>query len=282
MITPYEIEPNAKPSQVKSVTVSAGARKQVLFKLVDGRGKARDIGQELVDAGATPPDWSPQSDLSDQSVVVRLTASDWTDSRSTLFDIEGSVENAQEGLVSFLLLPEHTAYAGIYNAEVGVFADQQLVFSHPVRMNVQPSLFSPRRRGGMTVAEVRLACLDLEVDEDSLLDELEFTDEEIYNAMRRVVDLWNQTPPVIRQYTTRTFPWREWWLRGTLAMIYDAAAVRYARDHLPYQAGGVQIDDKNKSQEYRAMAQQHLGEFMEWMRQTKVAWNMNRMWSGAL
>lgn len=282
MITPYEIYPTSKPSQVKVIRLPASARKKVVFQLTDGDGQAVDLTQELVEQGFGPPDYSPQPELTEANLRVVLRAVDRLGGVSA-FEINGEAETPGKGLVSFLLTQEVTQHPGLYVAEVGIFADDWLVRSFPVRIMVESSVFARQtRRGTLTIPEVRLALSDEEVTEDSLLDDLEFSDDQIIQAAQRVVDLWNSTPPTVMPQSYSSFPWREWWLKGCLSYLYSMAAASYRRNDLGHSAGGIQIADGGKAQAYEQMSQMLRQEFMEWMRQTKVAYNMNACWGTML
>lgn len=280
MITPYELWPASKPEQMKSIRVPASGRKQVVFQLVDADGKAEDLSSEATEPGVASPDYSPQPELSETTASVRLRAVDRLGDSNAVFDLEGEIVDHSKGYISFLLDQNVTGCPGLYHAEVGVFAGDYLSKTFPVRIIIEPSVFAKGRPGGtLTVPEVRLALLDQEVDESSLLDEVEFRDEQILQAARRVIDLWNETPPMVLRMSYSRFPWREWWLKGTLSYLYGMAAARYRRDALGTQAGGISTNENDKAAIYEQMAQLYRQEFIEWMRQVKVAHNMNSCWA---
>jgi hypothetical protein len=129
------------------------------------------------------------------------------------------------------------------------------------------------------MAEIRMALTDLESSEVSLLDDVEFSDVQIAHAMRRAVDQWNDTPPTIQYYTTADFPYRHYWTIGTVAHLLDMAAAKYRRNRLSYSAGGVSIDDQNKSTEYQAIADQKQQEYNNWMMREKIRLNMEASWA---
>jgi hypothetical protein len=55
--------------------------------------------------------------------------------------------------------------------------------------------------------------------------------------------------------------------------MLQIAALWYMRVHLPYQAGGLSIDDKNKAEVYWQTSQQLLQEWKQWVQFTKVRMN---------
>lgn len=279
MITPYELSPESRPSQIKTVTTPASSRKQVVFTLTDGQGTPVDLFSELETAGVPLPDLDPLPTLSAVSARIILRAVSGLEDNQLAFEVEGELYDTTSQ-VAFNLTSDHTACPGIYTAEVGLFAEDDLVRTWPVRIHIERSVFGTRYASGpLSVPEVRLAFNDLEHTEESLLDDLEFTDDQILGAARRVISLWNETVPVIVQMTPATFPWREWWLRGTMSYLYEMAAAKYRRDDIAFSAGGLSFDDKNKSAEYQRMAELYRNEFMQWMLQTKRSYNMNLCWS---
>lgn len=278
MITDAELHPASKANQVKVVTVSGGARKQVVFQLMGTDGGAADLTQEVETAPAGRPD-VPGARVGRGNVTVRLRAQVEL-GQPPAFDIEGELLD-DPGVVAFELTETHTAHPGVYLAEVGQFLPgQRRLRSWPCYVLIEPSLFQVYDGSGpLSLHEIRLSLLDLIPDEVSLLDDMEFTDLQIAHALRRVVDLWNETPPRIQDYTALNFPYRHHWTVGTIAHLLDAAAARYRRNRLNYSAGGVSIDDQSKDTAYQEMAEAKKKEFMEWMRSEKMRLQMESCWS---
>ena len=111
---------------------------------------------------------------------------------------------------------------------------------------------------GVTIEEVRLGLRDISPQDNFLLDDVEFTDTEIMWAMRRPVLLWNETTPYLRRYTytPSAFPFKYTWLNAIKAELYILAAGAYMRNSLPYSAGGLSVNDKDKYQQYAAEGKQ--------------------------
>lgn len=187
--------------------------------------------------------------------------------------------DAPNGLVRLSLKPEHFTKPGIYLAEVQLV--HQDVREHIYRMyvDVQASL-SYALNGPLTIAEVRLWARDSYPEDNFLLDEVEFKDAEVSASIRRAVDIWNSTTPVLVHYTftPSNFPFRSQWLDLTIALLYSIAARSYLRNHLSYQAAGIQVDDKNKYQMYDTLAQRAKDEFTNWAKETKLQLNVQQAW----
>jgi hypothetical protein len=153
---------------------------------------------------------------------------------------------------------------------------------------VEPSAYSNEgMTGPITIADVRLACLDLNNATDgtpfsSLLDDFESSDAEIASAIRRAVALWNDTPPIMITYDTYSFPFREMWLRGTVAILLKMCAIRYMRNNLSYQSGGIAINDQAKNAEYTSIANEMMQEYITWAKTVKVGQNMQMCWGAGI
>jgi hypothetical protein len=285
MIDPIELQPPSRTDKVKSTRISMGGRKQLVFRLVDDKDRPVNLQQEPVNPPAPKPDFQPQPLINPNIVSVRLRAVDEFYDGCPQFDVEGTIlADDCKGLVSFQLDQSDTRHPGIYKAEVGRFigsgVNRILIDTWQVFIAVEPTAFIRLNENGpLTIPEIRLSLGDLNIEEVSLLDALEFTDAEIMFCIRQVIDIWNETPPPIYRFTVHNFPYRYHWIRGTGALLYKIAAKKYARNQLNYQAGGITIDDQNKQQQYTAIAQELDQEFRQWMIHKKVQLNMDLAWS---
>jgi hypothetical protein len=280
MISPIELSPTGSASLVKSIRVTAGARKQAVFRLINPDGQAADLTSEVLTAPAAKPEFTDRP-VSGGNLQVKLVAKIDFNEGTPAFEVTGQLVDGTTDCVEFILESEHTSRPGAYLAEVGQFVrNGTLVYSWPCYVIVEPSAFQTLVGSGpLTLAEIRLAIQDLENGEVSLLDDVEFTDVHIVHAMRRAIDMWNETAPQIQPYTAMNFPYRYHWTVGTVGFLLDSAAARYRRDRLAYSAGGVSIDDQNKSQEYQAMADAKLAEYRQWMMREKLRLNMDAIWA---
>lgn len=129
-------------------------------------------------------------------------------------------------------------------------------------------------RGAPTMAEVRLHIRDFP-EGNLLIDEYEFDVAEVALCAQRCVDYFNEIqPPLNRRFTTNDFPARYHWLEGIVYQLFLIAASWYRRNRMAYQAGGVQIDDTNREQEYLRAAQMHERNWKEWVMREKARMTM--------
>lgn len=194
---------------------------------------------------------------------------------------EAKVEDASRGVFSvafqrydFTKAPgSDQGDPGIYLAEL-VIRDAAGVrrVSEFRYLQVTPTL-EWTSQGPITIPEIRMVLMDYECV-NTLLDDVEFKDAEILMAIRRPVDRWNETTPNLILYTPATFPWREHWMIATVGYLMRAAAHKYRRNQLSYQAAGLSIDDMNKFNEYEKVAQLRIEEFDVWMKNKKIEINV--------
>lgn len=285
MIDPIELKPTSKVNLYKVIRIPAGGRKQIVFNLTDEAGGSIDLAAEPVNEPAGEPKFGVQKQLAAGTVKIRLVAKGDLSDGNAYFDLEGRIipDGDCKGMVEFLLSAEQTQCPGIYLAEVGRFAGEYLVDVWPCYIAIEPTVYQQLRgHGPVTIPEIRLHLDDVSPGDISLLDANEFEDVQILFAIREIVDLWNETPPPVCTYTVDTFPFRHHWVEGVIAKLYSIRAHKYRRNQLNYQAGGIAIDDQNKSAEYQAIADRMMMEFKAWMMQEKIRQNIERAWSAGL
>lgn len=130
----------------------------------------------------------------------------------------------------------------------------------------------------LTDVDVRVWLRDNDPDANVLLDDFEFSPEEIRSAMTHTVDYWNETPPNVGRYDYNRFPYRYALLRGTAANLLFMAAHRFRRNQLSYSAGGMTIDDQNKYQQYDAAGGRLWSDYTQWVLATKKSINVDLGW----
>ena len=132
--------------------------------------------------------------------------------------------------------------------------------------------------GFLTDVDVRIWLRDNDPEANLLLDDFEFSAEEIRTAMTLTVDYWNETPPWVGSYDYDKFPYRYALLKGTAANLLFMGAHRFRRNHLGYSAGGLTVDDQNKYQQYDAAGARLWDEYKQWTLQMKRSINVDLGW----
>jgi hypothetical protein len=210
--------------------------------------------------------------------------------KDKVIEVNATIIDPLAGFVRSDPLPDSiTRSPGVYLEEWAFFdTSGNLVFSNQCYTFVRRGLFGlssdpyKQNLGPPTLEEIRLAMRDNSPADNMLLDDVEFDAAEIAQAVVRPVLYWNETPPPIQPLmTTKTFPFREMWLVGIQAYLFDMVASHYRRNQLAYQAGGVAVDDKNKEQQYRAISNQLTQQFREMLRAKKIEINIG-LFNGVL
>jgi hypothetical protein len=125
----------------------------------------------------------------------------------------------------------------------------------------------------LTDIDVRIWLRDNDPEANKLLDDYEFSPEEIRTAMTLTVDYWNDQPPYIRSYDYDKFPFRSQLLTGTAANLLFIAANRYRRDSLQYSAGGLTVQDQEKYQQYDMAGDRLWAQYKDWAIRNKRSLN---------
>lgn len=133
----------------------------------------------------------------------------------------------------------------------------------------------------MTDMEVRIFLRDADPSANILLDDFEFTAEEIRTAMNLAVDKWNDTPPDIYRMDYDHFPYRSILLLGVASNLLYMAARRYARNSLQINAGGTSVNDQAKAAEYDQASERLRQEYLQAIRMKKRELNTGLGWGWA-
>jgi len=191
------------------------------------------------------------------------------------------IEDPENGVVRIPFEACDFSSPGLYMAELQLVEDAKIKHVYKMYVEVEASLAWQSSNSPITIAEVRLWVRDNCPEDNYLLDEVEYKNTEIIAAIRRGVDMWNETPPLMTRftYTYTNFPWRSAWMDVTIGYLKRIAAEWYSRNHLAYQAGGVSIDDRNKYNEYKQDSEARIQRYREWMTMIKPQLNAGQAWS---
>lgn len=247
------------------------------------QGLTAAIDWTFLDPNGNPVDLTSCGGFDDDgsSVTLRLmdaaitpNAAPWATSNTT-----GTVTDAAAGQASFTLSDQVTKYAGVFIAEASVqntsgatvFLNQ---FALIVNRTARGAQFCPGRTGPPSVAEIRMHIRDSDPTESILLGTVQFDLAEIAHAIEMPVLYWNEAPPEVANFfTTLNFPFRYNWLEAVVGQLYSMAAYWYLKNRLQGQAGNVSIDDLNKYNEYKRVADEKQAKYEDWVKRRKVAIN---------
>lgn len=205
---------------------------------------------------------------------------------SEVWQAVGYSPDPEAGVVRVDLPAGLVEYAGVYRLEVAV-SEQIEPGVYKIRLidsglvSIERSLFGlvtpDALLGAPTIREIRIALRDSGL-ENSLLQDVEFDDAEITQAIARPLRQWNETPPPIAYFDSRSFPFHEHWLKATMAILMRSAAYWYERNRLSTSAGGIPLDDRNKMQTYMLMADRLYKEWEVFVIDKKVSINAARVY----
>jgi hypothetical protein len=123
------------------------------------------------------------------------------------------------------------------------------------------------------VAEVRMYLRDYP-ELNRLIDGEETSDRMIAWAVIDALDLINNTPPFIGQYTCTTFPMRSLLLRGTVISVLESVGLLQMRNQLNYSDGGISVSASDKAPMIMQWLQMLRASFDERLNRWKVASNI--------
>jgi hypothetical protein len=109
----------------------------------------------------------------------------------------------------------------------------------------------------VSLDSVRHFMLDRSEADNFLLDDVEFGEDTLAEAMVFVVDTYNSMLPHVDTYSVECFPFRAEAIKGVAAYCLRAMAINLTRNVAESRAeGGTTLDDKRgKAQAYLAVAQ---------------------------
>ena len=133
--------------------------------------------------------------------------------------------------------------------------------------------------GYFTELDIRTYLMDADPERNLLLDDQEFTPEEIRAAQTHAIDYWNDEPPDIGAATVYTFPYRSLALQGTAGTLLKMKAHLWRRNELRYSVPGGQVADQEKSRAYDGAGERLWQEFKQRVLTKKRSLNMEMGWS---
>jgi len=115
------------------------------------------------------------------------------------------------------------------------------------------------------------------VENNHLIDGVEFTDERIDLAKMLAVDSYNTLPPIAVTTNAETIQ-DTLMLYGTLWHLYSGQVALSARNQMSYSDGGLTIPIEERYQFYVQMAQMYEQQFKQMATQAKISHNMESAW----
>lgn len=270
---PSDLSGPACPAAAGVIRVQQNQRVRLHLPLTDGNGDviSLPIGAEESSAGSSEPSSEPYG-WKAVFVVKHQTG----DSRPVIC-VDAEYLPESDSVFEVSLRGSDLRRPGLFVSQLVVLIDDEVRFATTYWLEVA-AVGTERSASPLTISELRLRLRDVCPEANEVLQDFEYTDDEIALAIRDPVDEFNATRPPRTSYTTSTFPWqwRYQWARASLAVLMKMASRKYLRDHLPYDAGGVAVDSKNKFKEYNAFADELHGEWLNFIYEQKARMNAQR------
>lgn len=130
----------------------------------------------------------------------------------------------------------------------------------------------------ISLSEIRLFLNDFATT-NKILRDVEFSSERVHNAIKHVIDDWNETPPLVSNYTEDNFPYKTTLLYGVISFLLSSESISQERNHLVYQSGGLTVDDTNHSEAYMQLSNQFQMKYKELMERQKKVENWEGAWT---
>lgn len=252
----------------------------------DRKGNPVDLSKHLT-TQASQSSASINTMPHDGSLVLRVR--EWlghglSPANNPIWEIQGEGWEPEKGIVRATLEQAIVDRPGIYELHWAVLVGKQPIKIDRALMSVEHSLFPSNltealhHTGPPTLREIRMRLMDSSAAENQYnLEDIEFKDEQILMAIWEPVRLWNETPPPIETFTTRTFPFRGAWIQGIMAQLHFMMANHFRRNFLQHSAGGgAALNDKNKEREYMGEAQRLWEDYKNWLTPKKIEINLRK------
>jgi len=153
-----------------------------------------------------------------------------------------------------------------------------LVFSNQLYLYVEPSRLintgnvAYGRFPFPTLQFVRLNLMDNDPADNRLIRDFEYDLADVCSALECTVRHWNTSQPPIDVFYD-SIVYQYYIPTGYTAQLMNKAALRYLRNHLPYQGGGLSIDDQRKYDEYTKIASMKWKDYTDYVYRRKVQFN---------
>jgi hypothetical protein len=259
-----------------TVIVEGGAPSTVVYQIRSGTGTPVDL-TPLFDKK------KPGGERDTNGLFLRFAVADNTLIAKQIE--QGTVLDATNGMVQFELPDYVYNIPCIYSFHVAV-ANKETYRQDGKPLYIAPGKgivlvewtpfvthhehCSMRHRVVPSVEDIRRK-LDDFLGKNDLMGQVEYSADDIVNAMILPVHIFNEMPPRLSrfQYTLMDFPYYEYWVLGTAAELLRLSVVHYVRNKLLSTHGGLQGDEKARDREYLQLAEMYKKEFCQWARLKK-------------
>ena len=206
--------------------------------------------------------------------------------QTPIIPVEGVIADPVNGVVRARLPKPVTFQSGLYRLSWGFIRDCELRVAQEGLLSVERSLWGVGPNGTIgdgppTINELRMMIADSDPAENVLLDDVEFSDDQIVLALVKPIQYFNEAlPPLGRLFDTRDFPWKSHWLDAAIGHLHEIAAAKYRRNKLNVAAGGMSINDLDREREYLTQAARREADWKTFTASKKLELNMQQCVGG--
>jgi hypothetical protein len=186
------------------------------------------------------------------------------------FTADAHVVDAINGVVHVPLSTQITADPVILQGNLGVFehTDSTVPASvHTFWVLVDRNFWGDNQvnRGIPSIASIRDSMRDNAPEDHYLLRTLMFDLTEMIESLVRMIRRYNEARPPVGNMTSLNFPGPNQLIGAVTGDLFGMLRSYHLGEHLPYQAGGVAIDDHAKFVDYERISKDKLQEYDRWV-----------------
>lgn len=279
-------------TRVRAFLCQQGVRSTLEYQFTTREGLPIDLDEVLpgVDGTLSVSESDTQSVTPTGDLVVRIRQAGvygQPNSQEPIYVLGCTAHDSATGKVRTTLSDNLVQRAGLYEMFFAIRdLDQKPLLINRALLSIEHTLFadSPysvdwqNTNGPPTLQEIRMHMRDSHRYENLLLDDLEFGDEEILQAILSPINIWNEALPLMKvKMKTTTFPYREQWKNAIIGQLFLIASHRYRRNQLSYSAGRTTVDDQNKEQPYANAGNLLMQEYKAWVSSAKMSVSMKQV-----
>lgn len=183
-----------------------------------------------------------------------------------------------DGKVTLKLTPKEVDFnEGVWYAEFHVYEGGSLTQNYRAYLTIRKGMTGSKSGPQpVTVMDIRLALMDTSPELNTVLDDLEYSDMMILNAVERAIDEWEETPPRLeKRFDATNFPFREHLIKGAVGYLLQSVMYRYMRNRMQYSAAGLTLDKNERANHYLQLSNMARAEWKQFVAAMKTSMNMD-------
>jgi hypothetical protein len=243
--------------RVRAARLRQGVAASVQINLLNPAGQTLDLTDYGLVSGSSSSS-SSSSETAESPTASGLAAKirEASELSYSTTDADVTIVTAESGIVRITIPATIYNNPAVYWLEVAILnADGTPFYIYPCYLYIERSSWAADGKvsGPPLIDAIRLSLRDSDMYENLLIEHNDFDIAEIAAATVRTVQFWNEQPPPVSRilFSTKTMPFQDIWLEGIQLFLFQMAEEHYRRNKLPYQAGGLTTDDKNRDKEYK-------------------------------